>query len=289
MPDPLLVVRRLTFLFAFAAAACTTGQRAAPPAVDASVPPAGHPELDATLWVQTSAEYDALARQAFRLAETSLEAGVADSQWIAALEQEPPYATLPPAVIVDVDETVLDNTAYQARRIRAGGGFTPDTWGAWVAEARAAAVPGAAGFARRADSLGVTVFYITNRDHELEPGTRRNLEAEGFPLEPGVDVLLTLGEEGWDSDKGPRRAAVAARYRVLLLVGDDLNDFVPARVSRAEREALLERHDAWWGRRWILLPNPIYGSWEDALLGFERVTDEEAIRRKQDALDTATP
>lgn len=284
----------------FASAACATS-RAEPrtdpaPRAEAadSVAPsemAAHPTLFATLWQQTSAEYGASALQAYDAASEVLPIALADSAWTAAVEQEGhDFSALPPAVVLDVDETVLDNSPQQARTILAGGAFDPEAWGAWVNEARAPAVPGAREFLALADSLGVTVFYVTNRDQPLEEATRRNLESVGMPVDPDTDTVLSRGErEGWGSDKTSRREAIAERYRIVLLVGDDFNDFVSARLPRAERDRLLERYRDRWGDRWIMIPNPVYGSWEGALYGEADDTPQERARRQLESLDDMRP
>lgn len=276
-------------------AACVAGAcaapRAQPPRAEPPAARAEHPTLYATLWVQTSAEYRATAWQAFAAAGESLRRALADSSWTAATEQEGrDYAALPPAVILDVDETVLDNSPFQARVILAGGTFDPEAWTAWVDEAAAPPVPGALEFLRLADSLGVAAFYVTNRDDGHEAATRRNLEAVGLPVDPEIDTVLARGErEGWASDKSSRREAVAERYRIVLLVGDDFNDFVAARLPRAERERLVERYRDRWGERWIVLPNPNYGSWEGALYPpGDRSEDDEATLRLE-ALEDLRP
>lgn len=224
--------------------------------------------LNATLWFQSAVEYRALAIQAYATATRALSRGLADSAWTAALEQTADFEDLPPAVIVDVDETVLDNGDYQGRLLEDGTRFAADTWAAWVAEQSADAVPGAIRFARAAAREGVTVFYVTNRDAPLEADTRANLARLDFPVPEGdEDVVLTRGERPeWGSDKSSRRTHVARSYRILLLVGDDLGDFLETDASLAAREAALERHADRWGERWVVLPNPMYGSWERALL-----------------------
>lgn len=276
---------------AMLAAGCAPGA-APPPATPVPAMEAGrHETLRATLWVQTSAEFPTLALQAYRGAGETLLRALADTAWTAApVEQGPGAGLLPPAVILDIDETILDNAPYQARRIEADGDFTPESWAEWVLEGTAGAIPGAVAFTRRAAELGVAVFYISNRDVELEEATRRNLTALGFPLGDGSeDRILSRDERpDWGSDKTTRRAHVAERYRILLSVGDDLNDFVPARISRDERDALVERYADWWGERFVVLPNPIYGSWESALLGWRYDLTPGERRAIQDgALDTA--
>src|SRR5690606_15658902 len=135
--------------------------------------------LHSTLWTQTSVEYRASTLQAYRLAMLMLDRALADSSWTAALEQEASgsYASLPPAVVLDVDGTVLDNSAYQARLVLEDAAYASDSWNAWVQEARAVPVPGAVAFTRYAHDKGVTVIYLTNRRGDTEEATRRNLAA----------------------------------------------------------------------------------------------------------------
>lgn len=243
--------------------------------------------LDATLWLQTSAEYSAMSRQIWRAAERLLPEALADTTWSAALEQDPGAGGLPPAVIVDVDETILDNAPYAARLIERDESFTEASWAVWVEEAKAHPVPGALEFVRAARELGVEVFYVTNRLANLEEATRRNLDEMGFPSGEAEDVHLLLDErEEWGSDKTSRRAWVAERYRVLLLAGDDLNDFLPARgLSVEARAELTERHEDRWGTHWIVFANPTYGSWVSAVLdGLTSPASAEVNRRKLESL-----
>lgn len=243
--------------------------------------------LGGVLWVQTSAEYRALATAAFARARVELDRALADRTATAALEQQEDWSGLPPAVIADVDETLLDNSPYEADRIRVGGRYEAVSWNAWVQRARAQAVPGALEFARYAAERGVTLFYVTNRAAPLEEKTRENLAALGFPLAADRDTVLTPGERPeWSSEKASRRAEVARSFRILLLIGDDLGDFVTgARALPEERIALAERYAQRWQSSWILLPNPYYGSWERALLENRRdLSDEEILRRKLERL-----
>ncbi|MEJ2535318.1 MAG: 5'-nucleotidase, lipoprotein e(P4) family [Gammaproteobacteria bacterium] len=243
-----------------------------------------HEGLLAILWVQTAAEYEANARLVYRAATDRLDEAIADPDWDAlAHEAEPGAPGRPPAVILDVDETVLDNSAYQARLVQDGGVYETDSWYAWCEERQARAVPGALAFTRLADARGVRVIYLTNRDHVLEAATADNLRALGFPVPADEDVVLTRGErEDWTSAKTARRAWVAERYRVIMLFGDNLGDFLsPYRVPIEERSALVERYGERWGRDWFMLPNPLYGSWESALFwhDYGRSLDERRAAR----------
>ena len=121
----------------------------------------------------------------------------------------------PPAIILDLDETALDNGGFEARAIHAGKTYDSKMWKQWTSEGIAREVPGAVAFLQYANPRGVTPFYISNRGADEEPGTRRNLEQLGFPLDPAVDTLLLQGKNGWTtSDKSPRRGFVAGTYRV---------------------------------------------------------------------------
>ena len=252
---------------------------AAPPAAASTSAP--HENLNAVLWVQTALEYEATTLQAYRLAQLQLDTALADLSWTAAIEQKGDASKLPPAVILDVDETVLDNSYYQARMVRDNTPYTTATWDPWVMEGRATAIPGAREFTQYAAQKGVTVFYITNRTANLEEATKKNLVAEGFPVTKDVDAVLARGERpDWSaSAKGPRRAHVAASYRILMLIGDDLGDFVvDASGPPQQRQARTEPYSEWWGRRWIMIPNPTYGSWERAIVGSQQ--DHIAARRR---------
>lgn len=249
--------------------------------------PADDARLNAVLWVQTAAEYHAAAVQSFQLAQQMLDRALADSNWTAAEEQNADVSRLPPAVIVDIDETVLDNTPFEARQIRAGQTFSEEAWRQWVLQANAAPVPGALTFIRGAAARGVTVFYVSNRQAAQEDSSRANLARWGFPLDPIVDTVLSRNERPeWTSDKSTRRAEVASRYRILLLIGDDLGDFTSsARGSLSERLDAVGRSKERWGSKWIIIPNPIYGSWERTVIGTDpNLTEAEKLRRKMNAL-----
>ena len=244
--------------------------------------------LNSVLWIQTAAERRALTIQIYRQAKRMLDAALEDPEWTAALEQGEGASELPPAIILDVDETVLDNSAYQAQLILENTRFETPTWHEWCRQESALPIPGALEFTQYAAERGVEVMYLTNRRHQVEEATRNNLEKRGFPLNEEVDTLYTRGEkEEWDvADKSSRRADIASRYRVLLLFGDDLNDFVSGtRSSLAERDAVVGEYDEYWGSRWFVLPNPEYGGWEGALSGFQRdLSPAEQHEVKLDAL-----
>lgn len=273
-------MRRLTPLFLIFAACASTHPTARPAAVSQQCNP-GHSILNATLWVQSGAEYRAVTTQTFQSARRALDEALADPTRVGALEETNDDPTQPPAMIVDMDETVVDNTGFEARVIQAGKTYDSKTWKEWTASSAALAVPGATELLAYAKSRGVTVFYLTNRDEDERPGTRRNVEQLGFPLDPHVETILLRQDV---SDKAPRRAQVAASYRVLLVMGDDLNDFANMREATwEERNALVTKMQDWWGTRWFMLPNPMYGSWERAAIG-PGGTPCEQVERKVNVL-----
>ncbi|HUO85336.1 MAG TPA: HAD family acid phosphatase [Thermoanaerobaculia bacterium] len=287
-----MIQRLLAAMFAVSLLGSCVVVTESEPATPAKPAPAAaastHENLHVVLWMQTAAELDALSRQTFVLAGRLLAEGLADPSWTAtphvAAETEGT-----PAIVADVDETLLSNAAQEARLILSGESFTPETWKEWVDEAKAPPMPGAVAFTRDAARRGVTVFYVTNRRADEEAATRENLRRLGFPLRDDLDTILTRGERPeWGSDKMSRIAHVARDHRVLLLLGDNLGDFLPDVETTLEaRAAMIERWDAMWGARWIVLPNPAYGSWLASLLGNERgLSRDEELRRKLEALDT---
>lgn len=249
-----------------------------------------HSTTSATLWAQNSAEYRALTTSIYRTASSNLALAVEDSYWTAYPEQEDkPIRKLPPAIILDVDETALNNAAFQARMIKQNSSFNPEKWNSWVMEAKADAIPGALSFTQRAAERGIAIYYLTNREAKVEEGTRENLKKLGFPLPQNGDHILSKNErENWTSAKTERRAYVAANHRILMLFGDDLNDFVSAKgISQQERHQLVEEHNDKWGRKWFVLPNPTYGSWESALYNFDNSLSPNRIdSTKSSKLDT---
>jgi len=244
---------------------------------------AGDDLHNATLWMQRSAERDALCRQSFALAAANLKRALADTTWSAVQEPSSARAELPPAVIVDVDETVLDNHWYEARLVRDGGHYERESWSAWCREEAATAIPGALQFCTLADALGVTVFYVTNRRADVGPATRSNLTALGFPMADDGSTLLPRTDA---SDKTARREAVAAGHRLLLLIGDSGGDFHASLGGEVEssRAAVEERFADRWGESWIVLPNPMYGSWDDGELAFNSAEQVESRRKVSPAV-----
>lgn len=239
--------------------------------------------LNAELWMQRSVEYKANSLAVYALGKIQLDKALADKSWTAATEQTGNYQDLPPAVVLDLDETAMDNSAYQAGLVTTNGEFSPKTWDAWVKAEKATAVPGAVEFTQYAESKGVKVFYVTNRNADQEEPTRRNAQALGFPMGGNVDTFLMSKEKpDWGSAKGTRRAYIAKDYRIVLLFGDNFGDFSDAyNGSEADRLKAFEAAKEHFGRDWLMLANPGYGSFESAPFGhnFKLSADEKRAKK----------
>lgn len=228
----------------------------------------------ATAWYQKSAEMEACYYQAFKHAEIALE------NQLSADESEKPNA-----VVLDIDETLLDNSPFQVKMIETGKPYTPEFWKEWTDLAQAKALPGAIEFLNYAAQSGVTVFYISNRREDELQATMENMEALGFP--EIHESRFFLKKES--SDKSSRRARVRNDYDILLMVGDNLNDysnFLGDREENFGKNKLTEYKDI-LGTEFIILPNPMYGNWVDAL---REKSDAESyqkfIRNLPDLLDS---
>jgi acid phosphatase len=277
-------------------------EKAAPPPAPAPAPqasapggPAPNDNLNAVAWTQTAIEHDLIYREVYRVAGEKLRAALRDPTWDALPKRDrkaPLPPKLKPAVIVDIDETVLDNSPYQARLVASGKEYDEFTWSEWCREKRAKPLPGALEFAKEAAKRGVTVFYLSNRAQDLNAATLENLRAAGFPVESD-DAFLGLGTivEGCEqigTEKGCRRALVGQTHRVLMQFGDQIGDFVDVDANTPDgRRAAMAPYAGWIGERWFVLPNPTYGSWEPALFNNDWARPAAERRRaKIEALRT---
>ncbi|MBB6063053.1 5'-nucleotidase (lipoprotein e(P4) family) [Thermosipho japonicus] len=207
----------------------------------------------AALWYQNAGEARAIAYQAYNFAKILYDMD---------LKEE---STLKRAVIVDVDETVLDNSPYDAGTIDTNNAY-PIGWNEWCEAKLATPIPGALEFLNYVAKNNGEVFYITNRSDSLKKATIENLKNLGFPFADEKHVLT----KSTTSDKEPRRKMVAENYRIVLLIGDNLNDFssVFRHKTTSERNELVDEMKDKWGTKFIILPNPIYGDWEGAVYNY---------------------
>lgn len=241
--------------------------------------------LNAELWMQSAVEYRANCLTVYALARTRLDEALADKSW-TAFDQTGDYQALPPAVVLDLDETAIDNSPYEAGLAVSGRDFDSKSWDAWTRAEQAKAMPGAVEFTKYADAKGVKVFYVTNRNADQKEATKRNVQALGFPMGGNVDTFLMQKDrpEWASSAKGVRIAYIAKDYRVLLLFGDNIGDFSDKFSGGiAERDVAFETLKAHFGHDWMMLANPSYGSWESAAYGnnFKLSADEKRARKME--------
>ena len=239
------------------------------------------------LYAQSSAEYEASNIQTYVNAKSALDRALNDVTWTAAIEQKDNFENKPPAIILDIDETVLNNVPFQARSIIDGQSY-PTGWLDWMLEESSDAVAGVSGFLEYAQSKGVKIFYVTNRIAVAEDATRNNLKKLGLPLDTDRDVLLMKNENGWTSDKVSRRKLVAKDFRILLLIGDQLGDFLPLDETTLQLDARKELADTYkhmWGSKWFMITNPMYGRWEASIYNNEYPdTEDELMQMRLEAL-----
>lgn len=226
----------------------------------------------ALIWMQRSAEYKALSHQAYNaLIDTVKNA-------------EDDFHKKPMAIILDIDETVLDNTPYKARSVGTNIGKARGAFHKWVEEERAEVLPGAAKALQFADKHGVELFYVSGRSAKNDiPFTMKNLKAKGVPVRDESRLLFQKDS----SSKASRFAEVEKKYDVIAYVGDNLLDFPFASTSmnEATRNFLVSKNYKKFGKKFIMLPNPDYGSWEYVLAdNYRKLSPEEVLNIRYSAL-----
>ena len=202
-------------------------------------------------WQKNSAEYVALSYQAYNLAKFRL-----DEKLNLEFNKRP-------AIVIDLDETVLNNLPYNEMLIDSSEVFTQESWSKWVNKKIATKVPGSLEFINYAKSKNVKIVYLSNRRVENYDPTKENLVNLGYPFDE--DTLMLLRDE--TSDKTARRNTLND-YEIIMLLGDNLADFnsVFYKKSNKERIQSVDSLSKMFGDKFIVFPNLIYGDWED---GFE--------------------
>lgn len=232
-------------MLSVAVAACAPTPRVA-------VTPAAGPQTSTITndvkWSRISAEHRAIYTQTYRAAANqlaTLASGRASGSW---------------GVILDADETVIDNSEYEVGRVPFGGSFDANAWTTWVMQGRAPALPGAVDFTNRVHALGGKVVIVTNRDDAQCPITRSNLDKVSIK----ADLVLCKTGTG---DKNPRFDAVQngtaspgfGAISVLEWLGDNIQDFPHLSQSiRNEPDSAFSK----FGESFFALPNAMYGSWQ---------------------------
>lgn len=230
-------------------------------------------------WVKHSAEYRAVSLQAYHQAGRDLPGFLADRRW-TALPGQSRAEYLPPAIIFDVDETVVSGVDFQLAVERPVNQVKLNEWNS---AHKAIAVPGFAEFAAQANAAGVELFFVTNRPCEALEGVDdpcpyeetvvNDIREAGFDVDAD-HVQLVNEKPGWTKEKLARREQLAETHRILMLFGDDLSDFIPCmRVkpaapctdagTAASRVRKVAQFSGYWGHGWYMLANPMHGSWTD--------------------------
>jgi len=218
------------------------------------------------LWMRTSAEYRALAYQGYNVAMNAVKMAVTD----------PSHQRKPLAIVLDADETVVDNTKLMGESIVNGNGrFDAPWWRQAVHQGKSQAMPGAVEFLNEVHKQGVEIFYVSNRYAPVNLDvTIQNFKELGFPSVDKDHVLLFEK----DSDKQPRFDMIAKKYYVVVYMGDNAGDFPIGTKGKtlAERNAIIDNHKEDFGTTFVVFPNPAYGSWVSALAkGYQNLSPEE--------------
>ena len=251
---------KVTFLVLFSALlfSCTQVPQQKP-----AYHPADNGLLMATLYNYYAAEYQALCYQAYNIGKERLK---------QIKSRYPQKKNM--AVVVDIDETVLNNSPYQALTIEKNSHF-PQCWDSWCEQAAAKPVPGAVSFLKLADSLGFQVFYVTNRSEKLKTPTMKNLKTAGFPQVEASHVYMKTTT----SNKEPRRQELKKKYDIVLLAGDNLGDFYEASGKYPSRNKKVESLKNKFGTKYLVLPNAMYGTWPAALKLYGKKAPVDSLLR----------
>jgi acid phosphatase len=230
----------------------------------------------AILWAAHSVEYQAISAQVYAQATRDIPRLLADTSWSAVPGFEG-NELKPPAVILDVDETILSGTDLELTMLP----FSTQLQYEWALDHKAIPIRGVVDFVAAARSAGIEVFILTNRPCEKYKGTIGKCPIEDVTIqdlkEIGINVdaehaLFANEKPGWDREKVVRREFIAASHRVIMVFGDDFGDFVACSrgapkapcttpATRASRADDLDKYNEYWGNGWYILPNPMYGSW----------------------------
>jgi 5'-nucleotidase (lipoprotein e(P4) family) len=243
-------MKKFSIVVCFIVSACSTSKNA-PKSIPLPQNIAITGKIFASLYQQRAAEYRALCLQAFNIARLRVD------------ENATAITGKPKAIITDIDETILDNSAYEVHQTLQGKDYEPGAWYQWTGMSKADTVPGAAAFLKYAATHGITIFYITNREEKERAGTLLNLKKFDLPNADDAHLILRQGT----SSKEARRQLVASSHDIILLLGDNLADF----SSLFDKKSLFEREQntntvaAEFGKRFILIPNPVYGDWESVV------------------------
>lgn len=247
-------------------------QQETPSAIDNSY------QIGAILFHQKAAEYRALTYQAFNLAQMRLDLDKKLSKKLTKAERKKPRA-----IVVDADETVLDNSPFQAKVAKENKPFSINEFFEWKKTGKSKAVPGSLEFLNYAKQQGFDIFYVSNVPNSFKEVTIAGLKNLGFPDAKDENVMLITDS----SSKEPRRQKIAETHRIVMLIGDNLNDLSVAFESKsiAERFSEVDKSKDLWGTKFIVIPNAMYGAWENAIYENQRLTEEQKKQKRIESLN----
>ncbi|KGL64275.1 5'-nucleotidase, lipoprotein e(P4) family [Polaribacter sp. Hel1_85] len=228
--------------------------------------------IQAVLWQQNAAEYRALTYQAYNLARIQLDNILIKNEF-----------KKPIAIVTDIDETLLDNSPYAGKQVELDEDYSTIRWTEWVKKEQAKSIPGALSFFNYAKSKNVTIFYISNRSSKQTKETIKNLKVKGFPFADKAHVIL----KNIDNQKETRRNRVRKTHEIVLFLGDNLTDFssVFENQSTFQRNKSVDSLKTFFGRKFIIFPNPTYGDWETKGILENKFnwtnSQKDSIRRKK--------
>lgn len=252
-------MKKIFFISILFFTACTTKQLTGNSSGNGNITING--KIFTTLFQQRAAEYRALCFQAYNIARLRLD-------------MYKPVSGKPKAIITDIDETLLDNSPYEASQVLQGKDYDQASWYQWTSKGSADTLPGAVSFLKYAASKGVSIFYVTNRDERERASTIENLKL--FDL-PNADIAHFLPKQ-LVSSKETRRLNISSTHEIIMLIGDNLADFSNLfdKKSTDERITNTNLTAAEFGNRFIVLPNPVYGDWESSIFNYNyKLTPEQ--------------
>jgi 5'-nucleotidase (lipoprotein e(P4) family) len=253
-------MKKISFMLLLFAISCNTSRRMGElKATNGTVVTDG--KLFATVYQQRAAEYRALCFQAFNIAYQRVDEIILTR-------------TLKPKTIVtDIDETILNNSPYEAHQTLQGKDYESASWYEWVSMVNADTVPGSPTFLKYASSKGLEIFYITNRSEKEREVTIKNLQKFNFPNSDSAHLFPRQD----NSSKEERRQSIAASHDIVMLMGDNLGDFsyLFDKKNTEERMQNVNSVAAEFGSRFIVLPNPVYGDWESSIYKYNPLSQAQ--------------
>lgn len=229
-------------------------------------------------WLEDSGEAEALEYQAYNSATNSL----------TQIAKEP--SSKPKAVVLDIDETCLDNSPFQGWQLESGQkNFDFDVWQKWVSYAEAKAIPGSVAFTQYAKKEGIQVFYVSGRSPDQLADTEKNMNNLGFAdaTEPGHILLYAPPQVG----KQPTFNEIEQKYDVVMFVGDQLTDMgqtFEGKTNAQEKQLVTEcKND--WGSKYIAIPDPVYGNYLNSLYNYKEVPQTQQVQDIKNGIQTFDP